>query len=86
MRTSSTVSNRPSTYQKRTYIQKTASINKRLRTGDVTRIAETTGYSTPYVSQVLNGLYFNDRIINAGFDMTRGRITNSVKLTQLATA
>lgn len=72
--------NRPSSYAKRTYIQKAASINRRLRQGDITRIAEVTGYSTTHVSDVLAGKQFNDRIINKSFDLTRGRVSNPSKL------
>jgi hypothetical protein len=44
--------------------------------GDVARVAESTGFSPNFVSEVLNGLYRNDRIVNKAFDMTRGRKTN----------
>ena len=76
-------SNRPESYEKRTYIQKTASVNKRLRVGDISRIAEATGYSTTHVSDVVAGKYFNDKLINAAFDMTRGRIKTAEKLAKL---
>jgi hypothetical protein len=76
-------SNRPSSYTKLTYIQKAARINRKLRTGDVSRVAEATGFSTSYTSQVLSGQYFNDRIVNTAYDMTRGRVTNAQKLDTL---
>jgi hypothetical protein len=76
--------NRPTSYRKLTYIQKNAVTNRRLRTGDVSRIAEATGYSTSYVSQVISGKYFNDSVLNTAYDMTRGRISNVVKLSKLA--
>jgi hypothetical protein len=75
-----TSNNRPTQYRKLTYIQKNAITNRRLRTGDVSRIAEATGYSTSYVSQVLSGEYFNDRIQNKAYDMLRGRTTTAKKL------
>jgi hypothetical protein len=71
---------RPSTYTKLTYIQKAARVNRKLRTGDITRVAEATGYSTTHVSDVVSGKYFNDVILNKAYDMTRGRITNTKKL------
>ena len=77
-------SNRPSSYTKLTYIQKVSRINRRLRTGDVTTIAEATDYSTTHVSDVLSGKYFNDRIVNKAYDMTRGRVSNAVKLASQA--
>jgi hypothetical protein len=76
--------NRPSTYAKRTYIQKVASTNKRLRTGDIAMVASNTGYSSTHVSDVLSGKEFNDRIVNYAFNMTRGRIQNARKISQLA--
>ena len=88
MRTSSvsTVSNRPSTYNKLTYIQKATRINRKLRTGDITRIAEETGYSATHVSDVISGKYFNDMLLNAAYDLTRGRMSNATKLSKLANA
>ena len=55
---------------------KIAVINSRKRIGDVTKVAGITGFSTNFVSEVLNGLYRNDRIVNKAFNMTRGRKTN----------
>jgi len=75
-----TNSNRPSAYNKLTYIQKAARINKKLRTGDITRIAEATGFSTSYTSEVISGKYFNDSLLNRAYDMTRGRIATAQKL------
>ena len=64
-------------YRKLPITAKIAVINSRKRTGDVTTVAQRTGFSPNFVSEVLNGLYRNDRIINKAFDMTRGRKTNS---------
>jgi hypothetical protein len=75
-----TNSNRPSAYTKLTYIQKATRINRKLRTGDITRVAEATGFSTTHVSDVVSGKYFNDSILNKAYDMTRGRISNVKKL------
>jgi len=75
-----TNSNRPESYTKLTYIQKATRINRKLRTGDITRVAEATGFSTTHVSDVVSGKYFNDVILNKAYDMTRGRITNTKKL------
>lgn len=75
-----TNSNRPSAYTKLTYIQKATRVNRKLRTGDITRVAEATGFSTTHVSDVVSGKYFNDVILNKAYDMTRGRISNVKKL------
>ena len=69
-------SNRPSSYQKLSYTQKLVNYNQRKRFGDVTVIAERTGYSTTHVSDVLNGKYENSRIMNAAYDRARGRNVN----------
>ena len=71
---------RPSTYAKLTYIQKAARVNRKLRTGDITRVAEATGYSVTHVSDVVSGRRLNDQILNKAYDMTRGRISNTKKL------
>ena len=76
--------NRPSTYNKLTYIQKISKINRKLRIGDITNVAESLGYSTTHVSDVLAGKYFNDRIVNQAYDTTRGRVSNAEKLATLA--
>ena len=72
--------NRPSTYAKLSYIQKAARVNRKLRTGDITRVAEATGFSSTHVSDVVSGKYFNDTILNKAYDMTRGRMSNTKKL------
>jgi len=63
-------------YRKLPITAKIAVINSRKRIGDVTKVASRTGFSTNFVSEVLNGLYTNERIVNKAFDMTRGRKTN----------
>jgi len=77
-------SNRPSSYNKLSYIQKVSRINRKLRNGDITNVASTTGFSTTHVSDVITGKYFNERIVNEAYDVTRGRISNAVKLSSLA--
>jgi hypothetical protein len=79
----STNSNRPSSYTKLSYIQKVSRINRKLRNGDITNVAETTGFSTTHVSDVIAGKYFNEKIVNEAYDTTRGRISNAVKLSSL---
>ena len=76
--------NRPSEYASLSYTQKISRANRKLRSGDVTRVAESTGFSPNYVSEVLSGLYRNSRIVNAAYDMSRGRISNVDKIEQLA--
>jgi hypothetical protein len=83
---SNSKSNRPSEYVKRSYTQKISEVNRKLRFGDVTRVAESTGFSTNYVSEVLSGLYNNERIVNEAYDIARGRMSNVTKLSVLETA
>jgi hypothetical protein len=72
--------NRPSKYNKLTYLQKMSQINRRLRRGDITNIANEMGYSVAHVSDVVNGKQVNERIVNRAYDSTRGRMENSEKL------
>lgn len=67
-------------YEKLSYIQKITRVNRKLRTGDVSRVAVETGFSATHVSDVLAGKYFNDRILNRAYDVTRGRKANSTLL------
>lgn len=69
-------SNRPKSYNTRTYIQKAVITNRRVRRGDVSKISESTGYSTAYISDVMTGKTFNNRIMNKAFNMVRGRKEN----------
>lgn len=75
--------NRPSSYQRLTYIQKVSRINRKLRVGDITRIAETTGFSSTHVSDVASGKYFNEQIVNSLYDLTRGRVSNTRRIQSL---
>lgn len=75
-----TNANRPSEYTKLNYIQKVSRTNRKLRFGDVTRVAAETGFSPNYVSEVLSGKYKNESIVNSAYDMSRGRISNVTKL------
>jgi hypothetical protein len=75
--------NRPSSYRTLSIGAKRAVIASRKRLGDVTKVANLTGFSVPYVSQVLNAQYTNKVIVNAAYDMTRGRTKNSIKNSSL---
>lgn len=75
--------NRPSSYQRLTYMQKVSRINRKLRVGDITRIAETTGFSSTHVSDVASGKYFNEQIVNSLYDLTRGRVSNTRRIQSL---
>jgi hypothetical protein len=77
-------SNRPSEYAILSYTQKISRTNRKLRLGDITRVAQETGFSPNYVSEVLSGKYNNERIVNAAYDYSRGRMSNVTKLTQQA--
>lgn len=78
-----TNSNRPSSYKKLTYMQKISMINRKLRVGDVTRVSEETGYSTPHVYEVVSGTYTNEYIVNRLYDLTRGRVSNYRRIESL---
>lgn len=55
---------------------KLVQINRRIRRGDIRKIAQKTGFTEGFVSTVINGLYPNERIVNVAFGMVRGRKTN----------
>jgi len=55
---------------------KLVQINRRIRRGDIRKIAQKTGFTEGFVSTVINGLNPNERIINVAFNMLRGRKTN----------
>ena len=76
-------SNRPSSYAKLTYIQKVSRVNRKLRTGDISKIASETGYSTTHVSDVVSGKHVNESIMNRIYDLTRNRLSNAVKLSKM---
>lgn len=54
---------------------KLAFYNARQRQGDVTRLAETTGYSVSHVSNIINGRRsVNQDVANAMYNMSRRRM------------
>ena len=54
---------------------KLAFYNARQRKGDTTRLAETTGYSTSHVSNIINGnRSVNQDVANAMYSMSRRRM------------
>lgn len=59
------------------YLNRTAKLSfftHRQKTGDVTRIAETTGYSVSHVSNMINGVRkINNTVTNALYMLTRRR-------------
>jgi DNA-binding transcriptional regulator YdaS (Cro superfamily) len=62
------------------YLNRTAKLSfftHRQRTGDVTRIADETGYSVSHVSNMINGARrINDVVANAMYNLTRRRQKN----------
>jgi hypothetical protein len=64
---------RPASYQKLTMEQKRAVANRGRKHGDVTKVSKRTGFALSTVSEVLSGKYRNPRIVNAAFDIARGR-------------
>ena len=55
---------------------KIAQINRRLRRGDIRKIAQKTGFTEGFTSSVISGVHPCDRIVNFAFNMVRGRKTN----------
>lgn len=67
------------TYRKLSDSAKRAVITSRIRKGDTHRIANEMGYSVSHVTNVIAGRYQNSMILNRAYDMTRGRVKNSLK-------
>ena len=76
-------SNRPSSYKKLTYLQKVSIVNRKLRVGDIAKIATETNYSSTHVSDVLSGRRFNNQILNEAYDTVRGRVSNPQRIMTL---
>jgi hypothetical protein len=68
-------------YQELPVAFKIASYNRAQRRGDVTKIAEETGYSRSMVSRTLRGLRNNTEIVNKGYRLIRNRQSNLDRLT-----
>ena len=61
----------------RTSIEKQLVVfNARKRRGDVERISEITGFSSSYVSKVVNGLRNNEAIAYTAYTISKRRLTN----------
>ena len=65
------------------YLNRTAKLSfytHRRRTGDLTRLAEETGYSVSHLSNVVNGnRKVNDTIANAMYMVARRRQKNAIE-------
>ena len=68
-------------YQNLPVAFKIASYNRAQRRGDVSRIAEETGYSQSMVSRTLRGLRNNVAIVNKGYRLVKDRQSNLERLT-----
>lgn len=62
------------------YLNRTAKLSfftHRQRQGDVTRLAEETGYSVSHISNMISGARrVNDTVANAMYNLTRRRMKN----------
>ena len=65
--------NRPSSYTKKTYLEKVALINGTLIEGDVLRYAQLFGMSKPMVKAVIGGEKIDDRAVNQMYNLARNR-------------
>ncbi len=64
--------------KKRTSAEKQLAIfNARKRRGDIETIATRTGFSTSYVSKVVNGLRNNETISYTAYTLSKRRLTNA---------
>lgn len=67
-------------YQKLNPVYKIVAFTEAKRRGDVTRVADETGYSTSMVSKTLRGLRNNMSIVNKAYRLVKDRQTNLQKL------
>ena len=68
-------------YQKLNPVYKIVAFTEAKRRGDVTRVAEETGYTTSMVSKTLRGLRNNESIVNKAYRLVKDRQTNLQRLT-----
>lgn len=61
-------------------VYKIVAFTEAKRRGDVTRVADETGYSTSMVSKTLRGLRNNIGIVNKAYRLVKDRQTNLQKL------
>ena len=61
-------------------VYKIVAFTEAKRRGDVTRVADETGYSTSLVSKTLRGLRNNIGIVNKAYRLVKDRQTNLQKL------
>ena len=71
-------------FQKLSPVYKIVSYVAAKRRGDVTRIAEETGFTKAMVSMTLRGLRNNEEIVNKAYRLVRNRQENLQKLSALA--
>ena len=63
-------------FQKLNPVYKIVAFTEAKRRGDVTRVADETGYSTSMVSKTLRGLRNNMSIVNKAYRLVKDRQTN----------
>ena len=71
-------------FQKLNTVYKIVAFTEAKRHGDVSRIAEETGFTQPYVSMTLRGLRNNESIVNKAYRLVKDRQTNLQKLSAIA--
>jgi len=67
-------------FQKLSTVYKVVAYAEAKRRGDVTRIAEETGYTTSMVSKTLRGLRNNETIVNKAYRLVKDCQTNLQRL------
>ena len=65
--------NRPSSYKRLTLNEKREIVQKAKVYGDLRKVAKKVGGSESAVSYVISGRYDNARILNAAYNLVRGR-------------
>lgn len=71
-------------FRKLNPVYKIVAFTEAKRHGDITRIAEQTGFSEPMVSLTLRGLRNNEAIVNKAYRLVKDRQTNLQRLSEAA--
>lgn len=69
-------------FQKLNPVYKIVAFTEAKRHGDITRVAELTGYTQPMVSMTLRGLRNNTSIVNKAYRLVKDRQTNLQRLSK----
>lgn len=68
-------------FRKLTLAFKVEAFNRVKRWGDISKVAQKTGYSQSFVTKTLQGLQNNDKIVNTAYRMVKSRLRTKMQAT-----